>query len=165
MTTLRRILVPVDFTPGSLAAVRHARDLAALFGSHVHVIHVASDNKPPAWAIELFGGDYQRLTSQGRLDALDRLATMIATERLDPFATTGVVRDGSAEDAIAEYAFQIDADLIVMGVHGDHIPADDSVGQVMTSVLTHVRCPVLAIPEENAAIAVVGRELPQEVAC
>lgn len=52
-----------------------------------------------------------------RLSSLRPLAAVVAGQPLDPFRTTGVVRQGDAVEAIAEYAQEMRADLIVMGIH------------------------------------------------
>ena len=165
LTNLRTILVPMDFYEGSLAALRHARELAAVFNGHIHLLHVSSSPDAPAWAKELFRDEWRPLVTQDRTRALDRLATLIVMERLDPRTTTGLVRTGYAEQAIAEYASQIDADLIVMGTRGEH-PAL-SVGHVAERVLGLVHCPVLMIPEEPGGVAASPRidTLESAVAC
>lgn len=168
MTNVQTILVPIDFSEGSLAAVRHARALAEVFRSHVHLLHVATRPDTPEWAHELFATELRPVEEQDRLQALDRLATLIVGQRLDPFRTTGLVRSGCAEDAIAEYADEINADLIVMGLHGDHLVPNLRVGQVLARVLGRVRCPVLAIPEDRIAVARFGartHDVRETVAC
>jgi universal stress protein A len=152
MTRVQTILVPIDFSEGSLAAVRHARELANVFRSHVHLLHVASNPDAPRWALELFSTQLQPLNEEHRLAALDQLATIIVSQRLDPFRTTGLVRPGRAEDAIAQYADEINADLIVMGLHGEHEIPTSRVGRVVERVLGQVRCPVLTIPEEHVRV-------------
>ena len=153
MTNVRTILVPVDFSEGSLAAVRHARELAALFHSHLHLLHVSRGPDAPRWARELFALQLGPVEEQHRLEALDQLATLIVSQHLDPFRTTGLVRIGCPEEVIADYADEIHADLIVMGLHGDHFIPQLRVGQVVERVLGNVRCPVLTIPEERMTIA------------
>jgi nucleotide-binding universal stress UspA family protein len=163
MATLRRILVPVDLTTGSLAALRHARGLATVFGSHIHLLHVAAGTAALAFVVEPFGREVGP-AADARLEALDRLAALVVGERMDPFTTTGLVRTGCVEDVIAGYAEETHADLIVMGVHGDH-RSPKSVGRVIERVMAWVHRPVQAVPEDRAAIAVVPREMPEEVAC
>jgi nucleotide-binding universal stress UspA family protein len=90
---------------------------------------------------------------QHRLEALDRLATLIVSQHMDPFATTGLVRTGAAEEVISDYAEEIHADLIVMGLHGDHFIPQLRVGQVVERVLGKVHCPVLTIPEDRIPVA------------
>ena len=165
MTSVRRILVPVDFTDGSNAALCHASDLAAMFGSQLHLLHVVAEHEPPASVTRLFGRHRAAASDADRMSALDRLATLIVTSRLDPFSTTGVVRAGCPDEVIAGYADEINADLIVMGVHGDHLAAPGSVGAVIEAVLTEVRCPVMAIPSAPADVGALRRSHRQGAAC
>src|SRR5262245_51100871 len=104
MLIANKILVPVDFSEGSMAALRHARDLATFFHSRLHLLHVAPGLDAPAWAAELFGSEVRSLHREQRLHALDQLAALIVEQRLDPFTTTGLVRTGRAEQVIADYA-------------------------------------------------------------
>jgi universal stress protein A len=152
MTKVRTILVPIDFSEGSLAAVHHARDLAAVFQSHLHLLHVTRTPDAPRWAQELFATQLQPMEEQHRLAALDQLATLIVSQQLDPFSTTGLVRSGNADEVIAEYADEVHADLIIMGLHGDHLVPGLRVGQVVAGVLGSVRCPVLTIPEDRIPV-------------
>ena len=167
MTNVRTILVPVDFSEGSFAAVRHARELAAVFQSHIHLLHVATGPDAPQWARELFASQLRPVAEQNRIQALDLLATLIVSQQLDPLRSTGLVRSGCAEQVIAEYADEIHADVIVMGLHGDHFIPHLRVGQVVERVLGTVRCPVLTIPEDRLPVARL--ELPSQtresVAC
>lgn len=153
MTTVRTILVPVDFSEGSRTAVRHARDLAATFGSTVHLLHVSPRPVAPAWAVELFGTHLRSIQQEERLKAVDQLATLMVAERLDPLSTTGLVRSGPPDEVIADYADEVHADLIVMGVHGDHMMPQPTVGHVAGRVLACTRCPVLAIPVSSFELA------------
>jgi nucleotide-binding universal stress UspA family protein len=153
MTNVQTILVPIDFSEGSLAAVKHARDLAALFHSHLHLLHVTAVPVAPRWALELFRAELRPVEEQNRLQAIDRLATLIVSQRLDPFRTTGLVRSGCAEQAIIDYADEIHADIIVMGLHGDHFIPDLRLGQVAERVLGAARCPVLTIPEDRVPVS------------
>lgn len=150
MTSVRTILVPIDFSPGSVAAARHAHDLAAVFGSHMHLLHVASPPDVPLCAVEPFFGELRAFHEPVRRQALDRLATLMARERFDPFSTTGLVRTGLPEQVIGKYADEIHADLIVMGTHGDH---SQPVGEVVERVIGEVECPVMTIPNKSTTVA------------
>ena len=166
MTTIRTILVPIDFTPGSLAAVTYARDLAAIFKSHVHLLHVATG--APAWASQLFAAEMQSFDRQHEMLAIDQMATLSASLGFDPRHTTGVVRMGCAEQAIGGYAAEVHADLIVMGTHGSHSAPGEGVGRVVERVLNYVKCPVLTIPDSQLEEAMCHhgpRCLERAIAC
>lgn len=152
MTNVRTILVPVDFSDGSLAAVRHARELADIFHSHVHLLHVASGPDAPAWAIEFFAAQLRPVEEHRRMQTLDQLATLVVKLRLDPLRTTGLVRTGCAEEAIAQYADELHADLIIMGSHGERFIPQLRIGQVTERVLGLAKCPVITVPEDRNAV-------------
>jgi nucleotide-binding universal stress UspA family protein len=149
---MRRILVPVDFSSGSHAAVRYARGLAAEFGSNLYVLHAV---KPPddAWyRTDEFASDSGPAPASARIHALHHLSALIVAEHLDPFHTTGVVRFGRPDDEITRYADDIQADLIIMGLHGDHFAPSRGMGKIVQRVLDRAQCPVLAVPEQRAEV-------------
>ena len=55
MIEIKRILVPIDFSDASTAALRIARALAEAFGSTLHLLHVVQDPYVQPWAAEAFG--------------------------------------------------------------------------------------------------------------
>jgi nucleotide-binding universal stress UspA family protein len=164
MSPFKTILVPIDFSPGSLAATERAHELAALFGSHVHLLHVVAPQEMRCSPASPFGGEQSSGHEPGSVDALDQLATLVAQHRFDPFTTTGLVRTGRAEHVIGEYADEINADLIVMGVHGDHM---QPVGRVVERVLGRTNRAVLAIPAPEMEELCLERLFPSPrcVAC
>jgi nucleotide-binding universal stress UspA family protein len=155
--------VPIDFSPGSFAAAERARDLAAVFHSGVHLLHVAPPPNVPLCAVGPYWGELQALQEPVSRQALNRLATLSIALEFYPVQTTGVVRFGRADVVIGEYAEQIQADLIVMGIHGDHtVP----VGDVIEHVLGHTRRAVLAVPDDDSAAWVAQVEMAlEQVAC
>ena len=160
MTHLHTILVPVDFSSESRIAVRRARDIAFIYGTRVCLLHVTSMPSVPAWAPDL-GYTLQRMHDDTRTRAQFALAAIIDQERLDTKTTSAVVLTGRPADVIPLYADEIDADLIVMGLHtGTRI-----LGHVTDRVMRAVRCPVLTIPARDSEETVIGRHLEAELAC
>jgi nucleotide-binding universal stress UspA family protein len=49
MSTIRKILVPTDFSPHAQEAFRVAHDLARATGAGVVVFHVSRPPRVPAW--------------------------------------------------------------------------------------------------------------------
>ena len=95
--------------------------------------------------VDTFHGD-------GSLRLYHRLAAVIASHQLDPFHTTGIVRKGVPDEVILAYADEIDADLIVMGIHGEDQTPPHSPGRVIERVLGAARCPVLAVPDYRSHV-------------
>jgi len=107
---VRRILVPIDFTPEPIAAIRHAVALGRPHRSFLYLLHVQPPPRQRQWPMD---GSPER----GRTAAYRHLIDLIGREGLDPFTTTGLVRSGSPDDVVADYALEINADLIVLEVH------------------------------------------------
>lgn len=163
---VRRILVPVDFSAGSHDAVRHARAIARQFGSTLSVLYALPAADVPAWALQFFGRDLPPSDAGDRARALHRLAALIVAERLDPLRTTGLVRAGRPDEVITQYAKEIDADLIVMGTHGEH-EGTPVVGDVVRRVLNAAPCAVLTVPASAIGVRQLARPLLElePVAC
>lgn len=157
MTPFKTILVPIDFSPGSIAAAQRAHELASVFHSHVHLLHVVAPPDIPLSVVQPLW-DEPWAETPTRMEALDRLATLVAEQRFDPFTTIGLIRTGRAEQVISAYADEVTADLIVMGIHGDHV---QPVGKVVERVLGRTHRPVLIIPAPTMKVIYAERAAPE----
>ncbi len=137
------VLVGIDFTAGSLEALRIAENLArAAPNSELHLVHAfVWPNVPPdpqelfARAQDAFGG---RLAAAR--EKLDRMAAA-ATHGIS--RVTAHVRVGSPAKAIVDLALDISADLLVVGP-GEHSGVGRLVfGSVAEKVARTAPCPVL----------------------
>lgn len=116
-----RILVPIDFSACSLAALEHALAMAARFGSSIDVLHIWSlpSTLGPGDAVALPGHRHETVSAFAGTQAGQLLDWMMAD-----LAGRGTVQvrsrvdcgDPSAE--IIRIAEQDGYDLIVMGTHG-----------------------------------------------
>lgn len=112
-----RILVPIDFSAPSDAALVYAKGIAAHFGARLHVVHV-TDSPSPALA-----------------PALDADAPQASTELLH----------GPCAKTIVDAARRHHCDLIVMGTHGRTGMTHALMGSVAEDVVRHAECPVLTV--------------------
>ena len=133
-----KVVIPVDFSPQSLAAAEVALDLVQN-PSHLHIIHVLpiiTDYEVGlAWAN--IGDDARR-----------RHAEQALKERLpEPkFASaTKVVLFGDAGTEIARYAEEQHADAIVIPSHGYTGLKRLLIGSVAERVVRLAHCPVLVL--------------------
>jgi nucleotide-binding universal stress UspA family protein len=146
MHKVSKILVPVDFSVCSRAALSYALSLAEQLGSSIDVLHVAevpSYKTEPRIAKE--SGfttlrEYALETGQGELDAF--LGKLEAKQREKVSAR---IDAGRPRDCILEHAKRDRYDLIVMGTHGRTGRVHSLAGSVAESVVRTAPCPVLTV--------------------
>jgi universal stress protein A len=146
MVTIRRILVPTDFSECSDAAVTYARGLADTFGSQLHLLHVVQDPYTQPWAAEAFPAPLGDMLTQWQEQARTRLQGLL------PAGTEGkegpgivAVEVGSPFQQIIRYAEDHDIDLIVIGTHGRGPIGHMLLGSVAEKVVRKAPCPVLTV--------------------
>jgi nucleotide-binding universal stress UspA family protein len=135
-----RILVPIDFSEPSKAALRHGIALTRAVSAHLVLIHVpehlgASDEAE--YPIGLFE------TMHGTVH--DRLGSLLTEREIRELAPERVMRLGRPAEAIVSYAAEQDIDLIVMGTHGRQGVTRMLVGSVTEAVVRRAPCPVLTV--------------------
>ena len=133
----KSVIVPVDFSDESLAAVSEALQLVDC-AEHLHVVHVLPILEPTEpslrWTIDDAG---RQLHAQQALD-----------ERIADLCFAGckkVVLFGDPGHEIADYAQSVAADLIVMPSHGRTGIKRLLIGSVAERVIRLSHCPVLVL--------------------
>ena len=146
MVALKNVLVATDFGDASDVALQYGRELARTFGATLHVLHVVADYAGH------FGGlpGYIPYTGHLQLDiqgaAQRQMDTTISAEDRQRFrAKPMVVVAMGVAHAIAKYAEEIRADLIVVGTHGRGAVAHFMIGSVAERVVRTAPCPVLTV--------------------
>jgi universal stress protein A len=144
---LKKILVPIDFSPMSRKAFQYALRFAEQFGCEIVVLHVVEPESlisgSPV-AIEVFAqpGD-DMIAAEAELEALAR------TFRNRPDSITLTVRTGHAPNEINKAAKDLDADLIVIATHGDTNCRHLCIGATAERVMRTAPCPVLVVREKE----------------
>lgn len=143
--SLRKILVPVDFSQHSHEAIRWAVDLARRYDpASLTLAHV---NQPIPWPTSPDGLPVLTADLMTRLRA-DLEAALEGARR--EAAAGGVVvdtklLDGVPATEIVELARRGGFDLIVMGTHGRTGIKHAILGSVAEKVVRRAPCPVLAV--------------------
>lgn len=119
----RHVVVGVDFTDRSLTALDRARQLAEEHTAQVHAVHVADRSTPT--------------------ELLDTARARLA-ESVGGGHTITVVCGSAPAELVAE-AERRDADLIVLGAHGEHPIRDVLLGSTAESVVHASKVPVLIV--------------------
>jgi nucleotide-binding universal stress UspA family protein len=152
MTTISRILVPIDFLPHSAEAVRRALDIAHCYSAEVILLHVYQPAEYPLSDGDVVYDERQleRATRhlRARLDAVRREVDPVGRQRVSVR-----VLQGTPERAIVEAASSEPFDLIVMGTHGrtgvDRIVS----GSIAERVMRHAPCAVLTVKSQRSTPA------------
>jgi nucleotide-binding universal stress UspA family protein len=147
----KRILVPIDFSPPSDAALEYARTIASRFGASLHVLHVAQDPYQAFYSTEVFVPDIEGLREEIAAESLKRLKERLRpSDATDLHATADVVI-GTPAWSIVEYASGHEIDLIVMGTHGRGGMSHLLMGSVAERVVRTAACPVLTVRQTQQA--------------
>ena len=134
----RSVVVPVDFSPESLAAVDVGLTLVDA-PEHLHVIHVIIDITPLE-AGEVWGV----IDPQARIEQVQKLLK----EKLAGSKHAGIhtaVLLGEPAHGIANYAQEKHAELIVIPSHGRTGFTRLLIGSVAERVVRLAHCPVLVL--------------------
>lgn len=135
MQTLRSLLVPIDGSPPSLAALDHAVTLAQDYDARIDVLHVA----PPG---DLMGASARDEVDSAMETAIEHVRDLLG----DRVTVTRVVGDPARE--IVERAAE-GADLIVIGTHGRVGRLHSLLGSVAEGVVRNAPCPVLTVRDSS----------------
>jgi nucleotide-binding universal stress UspA family protein len=145
MITLRRLLVPIDFSPHSEQALRYAVALADKFGAELFLLHVFQDLT--IYQTEVVSGAPPIMPPVEQLTASARgeMARLVRDKQLHRFATHTEIVEGGPVEEIVDYAQEKNIDLIVMGTHGRGWLAHALLGSVAEKVVRKAPCPVLTV--------------------
>jgi nucleotide-binding universal stress UspA family protein len=140
----KAIVVPVDFSPESWAAVHEALPLAT-GPEALHVVHVlppiVAADPAAAWEVQAGPADVERVR--------DLLARRLAEEGLA--AAQVRVRVGDPGCEIAALADELRAELIVLPSHGRTGLRRLLIGSVAERVVRLAACPVLVLRNGGAS--------------
>jgi nucleotide-binding universal stress UspA family protein len=155
LRAVRSILVPMDFSEHSRAALRYARELAATYEARLEVVHVIEEEVMPV----VYGLDaVAPPTEQVHKQAAQALRTLITEEiGTEQVATTVTIGHPAAE--VLTYATAHEVDLIVIATHGRTGLKHFLMGSVAEKVVRMAPCPVFTVksfgkawvPQEQAA--------------
>lgn len=141
---IQHVVVPVDFSGESTAAVTKAMDLADADPRRVHLIHVLA-NMSPADPGVLWG----EISDDNRVRHVKEAIVERGFHR-DVNLMHMEVAFGDAGFRIADYARKISADLIVIPSHGRTGIKRLLIGSVAERVIQYAHCPVLVLRTAQA---------------
>jgi nucleotide-binding universal stress UspA family protein len=138
-----KILVPIDFSPSSHAAVESAADLAQHFGAALHLVHVIP--MFPATTLPDFIPE-AKFTEVATKEAERHFAAVTADLTGKGIKVTSSVEVGDdVSSAILESVESEKADMVVISTHGLTGWHPLVFGSIAEKVMKLVACPVLLL--------------------
>jgi universal stress protein A len=148
--TVKRILVPIDFSDCSKKALQYALPLAKEHEAALTLLYVVSS---PAYGAGEYGSvDYAQLEGSMRVDGEKDLAKLVADEVPSEVSADTLVCVGSPAVNIIEVARSLPADLIVISTHGRTGLKHVFLGSVAERVVQRAPCPVFVVREREHEI-------------
>jgi nucleotide-binding universal stress UspA family protein len=143
MTTLRRVVCAVDFSPSSIKALELAESLARRAGAHLTLAHVLEPLAVLAPAAP--GGSGLAGDDRGRREeTLRRLEQAVSEDTRTSGHFSAVVLSGKPHREILRLANEQHGDLIVLGAHGGRVGLL-AFGSTPNHVVREAACPVLTV--------------------
>ena len=137
-----RILVATDFSKGAETAWDAARALARVHDAEVLLLHVFMEMPGFRFADV---AEIQRLYEQQRLGVEGALNEQARAAQAAGVTTRALLRTGAPAETIVAAAREEQADLIVVGAHGERGVAPLLVGNVAERVVRLADRPVLVV--------------------
>ena len=138
----QNLLVPVDFSPATDQALRHAMHYVREFAGKITLLHVVEPPPYPEWG-------YAHLVRR------DTALKTIARKKLDTLTTdlerqgctVNAIRivTGDADTQICHTAEQLHPDLLIIPTHGHSALTQMFLGGTAERVVRHAACPVLVV--------------------
>ncbi len=145
-TAYRRVLVGIDFSPHSSAALAFSRMIAP--ESDVYLVHVFEE---PFQKEMAYAGVSQEVIHEyrvkARYEADAQMRKFIETSKVDAGRLHCLIEHGShIPTTLRDKAIDIGADLVVVGKHGQSLVEKLLLGSVTLHVLSESPCDVLVTP-------------------
>jgi universal stress protein A len=141
-------LVPVDFSEHSKKTIQHARQLAALTGASIRLLHVF---QIPDYPAAFYHGVYLEHEAvkihveAAKREATAQLSLLVEQMRANGLQAEPILRHGNSYEEIVNAAKEIGVDLIVIGSHGYTGLGRLLLGSTADRVLQYAPCPVLVV--------------------
>ncbi len=138
----RRVLVPLDGSTFSEAALPHARELAQCTGAEIALVRVAVQ---PLYEYTTDPILFETVREDTEAESAEYLERVVSELRAEGFKATAEPCSGPVAETILDYAQEIEADLIIMSTHGRSGFARWFIGSVADKIVRASRLPVLLV--------------------
>ena len=138
---MSNILVPLDFSPNAINALKYADNLAKSIDANLIVLNIYDggiSNYEAGWPIEELFDNVVKM--------IQEKTNAIIKENCSSTNISTVFKNGNVKDLILESIDLLGANFVVMGTHGASSITKVSFGSNTARTIAHSKVPVLAIP-------------------
>ncbi|MFC7046258.1 universal stress protein [Halobacteriaceae archaeon GCM10025711] len=153
------VLIATDGSPGTERAVGHGLAFADAFDADVHALYVVDTRENGRLPDDLAEEVVTAAEKHGR----GATATVEEQAADLGLSVTRAIREGVPSEVVVEYAREHDVDLVVLGSHGDRIPAHPWLGSTTANVLRTADVPVLSARVDGNVDPTAGVTLYDDV--
>jgi len=141
---MKRIIVPVDFSPYSEIAFLSAAKIASKGDASISCVNVINSDLDWRKLSENEKSKYPEVLDL-EAEAKDKLKSFISTHKVKSTPIEALVEVGVPNQVLAEIANKQKADLIVIGAYGKGYEEGKFIGSTTQKVMRNANCPVLAV--------------------
>lgn len=144
MITLKKILVPIDFSAGSKLALDYAASFAMDYGAQLHLLSVVEEETLSA----TIGGDPLNTVESWHKESLKKLEAEIPAKYKD-LDLIKRVEGGLTHERIINYAKENNIDLIIISSNGKQGFIEAWLGGTTYEVARKAPCAVLTVKPDT----------------
>lgn len=143
---IRKILVPIDFSPASLESIEFALPLLNKFGAELHLVHVMPDYPPALPDLPMIAPDaaIARRTRHELTEAAEKYSIMLRPGQIHAIK-------GRPFEQICQLARQLAIDIIITSTRGNTGLKHIVLGSTAERIVRYSPCPVLVTRPLSAA--------------
>ncbi|SEJ77001.1 Nucleotide-binding universal stress protein, UspA family [Cyclobacterium xiamenense] len=141
---MKRIIVPVDFSPYSENAFLTASKIAAKGDASITCVNAITSELDWKHLSEAEKAKYTEIVDL-EAEAKGKLKEFIATHKVKNTPIEAVVEVGMPAQVLVDLAERQKADLIVIGAYGKGYESGKFIGSTTQKVMREANCPVLAV--------------------
>jgi nucleotide-binding universal stress UspA family protein len=138
-----KILVATDFSEHSKRVVQYAFDLKRVFDASLYMLYVIELGHAIEWALRQ--GHFKNGTEKMKEWASNQLINLTPDEFMHDPTVIRLVETGSPGDVIAGIAYEVGADLTILGTHEYGTVHKHLLGTTTDKLLTRTCTPVLTV--------------------
>jgi nucleotide-binding universal stress UspA family protein len=145
MLELKLILCPIDFSELSVRAYSYALSVASHYQSRVVALHVVDLSRYPSLGFAATAGLYEESVKAYCEDSYEQLQKFVKRHTVGEIQPELAVEVGNAADTILSFAQLRNAEVVVMGTHGQRGYDRLMLGSVTDRVMRTSSRPVLVV--------------------